>query len=389
MNNISIFYKAREQFDKFEHKFGSYLEDIKQNVDVATLHINLWKGKLGKWRLKTKYYLDFGLLVSAKVEYIVLYIPFEIEDFRSEYNEFDLGRKLFNKTLLNTVFNGNTRISPCKNNSYCNVGLEDGRKFFLFSLGERNIELTNIEDANFKGVRLKIKFNGGDSEGEKNELPEDSLIYVRFRIKPKDSSKLVRSEHVSNDLIQAAFSHMDLMDFRINEQRNLDAKIVEEMRSEGCGQLKFEEVHFFYATDFKENVDNGSCIKLDSRLMEKQQWKDYMPLCNVDNVIYIAHHWKRKFKKGDLKSLVLTFSLFFTTKYPKIEKLRLFLYICFAIIIGWIASMLVFSIDNILLLQFDSSIIKCVIIGVIIVFLLSYLFFAHYKIEWLKIHRRR
>lgn len=389
MNNISIFYKAREQFNKPEYKFGSSLKEIKENVDVSTLHINLWKGKTGQMHLKSKYFIDFGLLVSAKVEYIVLYIPFGIEDFRSEFNEFDLGKRLFNRVLLNTVFNSNTKIKPCKNSSYCDVELEDNRNFFIFSLGERNVEVTNVEDVNFKGVRLKIRFNGGNPNDEGTDFLENSLIYVRFRIKPEDSSKLVRSEHISNDLIQAAFSHMDLMDFRINEQRNLDAKIVEEMRAMECEQLKFEEVHFFYATDFKENVDNGSCIKLDSRLMEEQQWKDYIPLCNVDNVIYIAHHWKRKFKEGDLKSIITTFSLFFTTKYPKIEKLRLFSYICFAIIIGWIASMLAFSIDDILPLQFNDSIVKCVIIGVILIFLLSYLFFTHYRIEWLKIHRER
>lgn len=70
------------------------------------------------------------------------------------------------------------------------------------------------------------------------------------------------TEHVSNDLLQAAFSQTDLFDLRFNEKREIDGKILEKMKSDGFKPLNFDKVHVFYIADTREDVENESSLKL-------------------------------------------------------------------------------------------------------------------------------
>lgn len=104
------------------------------------------------------------------------------------------------------------------------------------------------------------------------------------------------TEHVSNDLLQAAFSQTDLFDLRFNEKREIDGKILEKMKSDGFKPLNFDKVHVFYIADTREDVENESSLKIDSRLLEKLHWESYEPENKLRNTHYVAHHWRKRRK---------------------------------------------------------------------------------------------
>lgn len=60
---------------------------------------------------------------------------------------------------------------------------------------------------------------------------------------------------------------------------------------------EFKKIHFFYMSDSEETVENGSSMKLDSRLLEKERWHSYLGKNIEFTSSNIAHHWKRTSKE--------------------------------------------------------------------------------------------
>lgn len=349
------------------------------------LHINIWKVQQGHLRLAPKLYIDFGIMTSFRTDKMYLYLPFQIVG-----KPVDLGKKLQdNREMLCTVFNENLLNETQTNNCYSHVTAADNPNFFsfyLFQLGSENITTEIQEEENEKGTYIKIMRNGWyDNQEAHEETDWDKKVYMRLRIEVEEIKEIVRSEFVSNDLFQAAFSKVDLYDIRVNETREIHPKVCERMHNGNFELCKFQKIHLFYMADSREKVENESSLKSDSRILEEGKWSNYEPQNDLHHAIFLAHHWKRR-KKDDESQYIGSFSLFFSTIYPHMHWLHLAAFLSVVVVSGWAGGML----------EFDFCEISCAwktwirpaIVTVIIMFVIIYALILNYG-SIVKIFRRR
>ena len=351
--------------------------------NTVELHINIWKVKQGLIRIKDLLYIDFGIKFSSKCDKFLLYLPFKIKDNQVE----DLGKSLVDsRELLNAVFNEDMLCTPSPNHSFSEVkinGNKNNEVFYIYTLGHdnMNVEYFPDEHENQVGTILTITTSGNpnNEENENNDLK----YYIRFRIQVEDKKEVVKTEHLSNDLLQAAFSKTDMFDIRINEKREIPAKVEERSLREGYTICTFSKVHLFYIVDAHESISNGG--QHNSRLLEENQWCSYEPECNVKGINYMAYHWKDK--ENDNNNPLNSFSLFFNTLYPKVSPIRLVAYFSVVVLFGWIGSMLSFKPSE-LFKDNTGSWIRLIIVFGIILFILIFIIVCNFVVKWIKINRK-
>lgn len=344
----------------------------KNDNEVCEAHVNIWKVYVGTIRSRICFFYDFGLKITQKVGKIRLFIPFEIEENGKDY---DLVRLLKNDNkLLCTVFNMDLKSDTSPKNAFSRVtSTEDEKeKFCLYQLGSNNFRVETVEIAD----RCRSKIIGSmltitlGNKPEENVCKSDTHLYIRFRLQAKNVKDAVISDHISNDFLQDAFSEIDMIDFRMNEHRSVHIEAIDKMKEEGYDYFRFDKVHLFFMVETKEVVQNGSSLKSDRRLLEKELWRDYIPK-GAKKSYYIAHHWKKEIsnsKIGDNKKddeSFMGYSFFFTSQYPKINWMRLIVYLSVVILLSWVGSMLCLDSNQESYIQISSSIKIGVIISLI------------------------
>ena len=324
-------------------------ESKSENVnEVCEAHVNIWKVYVGTIRSRISFFYDFGLKITQKVGKIRLFIPFEIEE---NGKDFDLVRLLKNDNkLLCTVFNMDLKSDTSPKNSFSRVTSTEGNedKFCLYQLGSNNFSVEPVKVADrgrLKIIGSLLTITLGNKPG-KDVCNSDTYLYIRFRLQAKKVKDAVISDHISNDFLQDAFSEIDMIDFRMNEHRSVHMEANETMKEEGYDYFMFDKVHLFFMVETKEIVQNGSSLKSDSRLLEKELWRDYIPK-GAKKSYYIAHHWKKKIPKNcnnktECKGF-MEYCFFFTSQYPKINWMRLIVYLSVVILLSWVGSMLCFD----------------------------------------------
>ena len=377
-------------YSKSDNKETTSNDDSKKHeTEKVEFHINLWKVKNGIIKVIPNLIFDFGIKFDSTITELCLFLPFRIS---KELGVKDLGKCLStNRNLLNAVFNEDMICQSASNHCFSKITnntTEDDTptSFFIYHLGADNIKIQDYtEESKVKGTYLTININGKPSNNKESQTEK---YYVRFRIYVENIKEIVRTEILSNDLLQAAFSRMDLFDIRLNEKREIPSKVEEKMKKEQFDQCSFDKLHFFYIVDTHETIDNGIDIRKDSRLLENEQWFDYEPHSNIADVNYIAHHWKKKREKDESIS---HFSLFFSTIYPRLSVVRLAAYFSIIIILGWIGSMLSFSFHEL----FGNSVFpswvkwcKPTIILVILIALFIYIVKSNFILFLIKLKRK-
>ena len=368
MNAIGLYYLSNYKVEKEDiNKLGA-------DPQIVDLHINIWKVEKGKIFLDPEIYIDFGIMSSFKVEKLCLYLPFGIETI------IDLGKSLNNKKKeLCAIFNDELLPEPQKNGCYCKIHYiesPDTEDFFLYELGEANIKTEFQKDNKKETTYVTIDLKGNPEDKDDNDSYKSQKRYIRFRVKVKKRQEISITSHISNDLLQAAFSMSDYYDIRVNEKREIPDKVKEDMLSKNFRICKFTKVHLFYMADSREGIENESSLKCDSRLLESCQWRNYEPKTKIYNPIFIAHHWKKRIKEEDKKP-ISSFSVFFNTIYPKLSVFRLISYVAVVVLLGCCGSML------------SDSDIRFWIIIILIGFVLIYLAYTKIFIKCPKIYRKR
>ena len=241
----------------------------------------------------------------------------------------------------------------------------------MYQLGSNNFSVETVKIAD----RCRSKIIGSlltitlRNKPDKNVCNSNTDLYIRFRLQAKNVKDAVISDHISNDFLQDAFSEIDMIDFRMNEHRSVHIEAIDKMKEEGYDYFKFNKVHLFFMVEIKEIVQNGSSLKSDSRLLEKELWRDYIPK-GAKNSYYIAHHWKKEKSTNDNKDEYESFMgyrFFFTSQYPKINWIRLIVYLSVVVLLSWVGSMLCFDSDQGSYIHISPSIKIGVIISLILV----------------------
>lgn len=379
MKSFALSYKLRKK-------------NIEQTSMDTEVHINIWKVPIGTLWSTTKFFFDFGLKISPEIEYVCLFVPFE---FKENGKDFDLVRKLKDSNqLLCTVFNMDLKSDTSPKDQFSKVINEEENKntevFCLYQLGASkfNIEQVNIgEEGKTKVIGSLLKIYIQDKPTE-NICKSETDLYIRFRIEPKRVKDVVCSEHISNDLLQDAFSEIDMIDFRLNEQRDIHTDVIDKIKGEEFKFFSFNKVHLFFMAETKENIQNGSSLKIDSRLLERDLWKNYIPEGAKDTT-YIAHHWKKRKEKiirgdsGEEDEVKYTsfkdYRIFFTSVYPKIKWIRLIVYLSVVILLSWIGSMLSFNISGIVGFSIPQY-IKAIIVATLLTLVIIYSIATTYRL---------
>lgn len=389
MKSIALYYSTKNQTADGATDAVDAAPKVKQKGNLcAEFHVNIWKVEEGRVFLRPRLCLDMGVLFPKSCKALCFYLPFEIEDSIVDLSDYLSS----DKQTLSAVFNTEVKCWPNGNQNFYNVIFPEDtdRQFYLYKLGDLNIEKTPVGNDSKDGIFLTVKINGEPSkDAEKSDIDSDQ-IYVRFRLRLKKACTFVRSEHISNDLLQAAFSSTDLYDIRINESRVLSSKIKEQMELNSFLPFMFEKIHLFYMVDTRENVDNGSSLKQDTRIVEKEQWGRYLPESSLHNTTFVAYHWKKrkKAKIGGLEEPFESFNVFFSTIYPKTNGWRLAAYTFVVVMLGFLGSMLSFRLHE-LTSDWWPSLVRPALIVMMLLFVAGYFIKQNFGGKWFEIFRKR
>jgi len=301
------------------------------------LHFNYWS--LDSSQVE---YLDIGVKLSTEGTYksINFYLPFDKDEIKYEAG---LGKKICEHgELLSAIFN-----SAVKKNEPINPTIHD----ITFSKGETLRFFTQIlqeeKDNSLGGV--KIEGEGDEKKGTTLCFPAELLksqavssstpSYFRFRIELNQEGKNSISHlyKPKDSWITNHFEKIEMVDFRVNETRNLPEKIQSKLQPDSY----ISAVHFFLIreadSEFKMSHDDFHRC----RILEKDLWDNYLYLNNAaekktpDQML--IYHWKDISKEA---SNIDHFSAFakFTRRY--VRKRDILWAIVFIILLGACGSLL-------------------------------------------------
>jgi hypothetical protein len=286
-----------------------------EKTDVELdLHINFWKLR-NRQSKKQEYFLDLGFMVSNidQVSKFHIHFPFDIGQNEIE----DIGIKLHNHhDLINSVFNEYYQVkdgTTPKQHSVLNN--QNETQFIIYA-----IDFTNglrdfcLETNKYGGSMLSI-------DVDSITLQKDSKkYYFRFRIKGNELLTLMKKQAPKNWFFQSAFTATETIDFRINEKRNYQSSLLEEVSKKN--EFKIKKIHFLLLRnsneDFSSQHINATCRELEPKL-----WKKYVgDSFELENII--AYHWSDK-RKGD--DYIESFNTLVKMKYHKSNFKTIILYL--------------------------------------------------------------
>lgn len=349
MKSIGLFWKPSEQEKENTCPHKEECEIIKQDEtkkeDEFEIHVNFWNTEINdvvSHKRKHLYALDFGVVCPLNLKELVLLIPAKVE--KDQFVDL-VSRLASDRELMCTVFNENLTIASKPTKSYHLIKNEDeSLLFLLYELSNENIvDINYSRDNGYTVIKIANNLETIPPKTAKN-------IYVRFRILLNDVHAFSIQRNVSNDWFQSAFSSSYMFDFRLNDVRELDKKVSEKLKHDHYEMAKLNKVHFFYMADADEVVENGSSMKLDSRLLETQRWHSYFGNNVQLNRENLAHHWKkcilktvRKDDEGkqvdeDVRTPFDDFSLYFKVVYSHYKYRRVLIYSTIVFILGFLAS---------------------------------------------------
>ena len=273
-------------------------EHLKQYEEAALhnceVHLNLWKNATRKkFRLNVEYLLDIGIKIfkyENTIESLIFFFPFQMEKYKVR----DLGGILSDsKSLVNVIFNESLIHTDGEENQGSISKFESKakdeekkkkRSFHLYTLAPNNYDVERKEG--LEGTFLKINLQGA-------ELSEPNKLY----------------------------------DIRINDRRETDDKVLEEIETTMHNTLMpICKAHFFFITNVVDHVSNGNSERMDTRMLEMDKWESYAPY--EDDHPRIAYHWKKVAEKDNTFE---NFEIFFrnTCDNRNYHKILLYLFVAF------------------------------------------------------------
>lgn len=308
------------------------------------LHFNYWHLPDDKIN-----YLDIGVLISGKNKFfdsINVYLPFK-------YNI-----KSYIPTLGDKVVESEKLISAVFNNDVSNIKpiRECSAKYIVFSEqkdSEGIVFFTNLSHGTSEGRVLIEEHSEDDEVGtiikfsnkifNCSEEYKEKNWYLRFRyiLEKEDIDNISREYKSKDSLITYYFEKSEVVDFRVNESRNLPKTIREKVAT--CREIN--KVHFFLIRNESSEFKIGHTTYDRCRILEDKLWDSY--LCyNKDTQVktkMLIYHWKTKSEKNI--EYFSAFARFMTRKVGLKEVM--FVILCI-LVLGTISSLLATALTNII-----------------------------------------
>jgi hypothetical protein len=277
-------------------------------------HFNLWK--LDK-RNDFDCFLDFGLMLenAANIDHINIFIPKQIDKSNLE----DLGKTFKGNTdLVSALFNEEYRVTTSAGNKVIDVLCAEGRASFYIYILDLDNDIA-IENA-FNGSIIKMRVPP-ELAGKKH--------YYRMRLRHSYVDSITYVDKPPNSPLESAFFVTELVDFRVNDKRDLNESLLERIRTEG--EIKFSKIHFFLMRNASDDYVYSYRPPSSSRKLE-DVWRKYVAE-NYSLARTIAYDWK---ESGELPS----FSAFAKFKSLRCSFWTILVFILVIIALGILSSFL-------------------------------------------------
>ena len=143
---------------------------------------------------------------------------------------------------------------------------------------------TTILSIDFEELKRDDKFN------EFNDL------YFRFRVNSNSIKKsLFCPVEKKNWFLESGFIETEIIDIKINQERNLPHNICKDYRLKKYRFAAFKKIHLLIMSDSSDEVDTFGTGIYECRKLEDHDWDNYLEN-NYDVTNILAYHWKEKGK---------------------------------------------------------------------------------------------
>ncbi|NBA84045.1 hypothetical protein GVN15_25745 [Pseudomonas putida] len=303
------------------------------------LHFNYWSVSASSPTAID--YLDVGVKFSGieSFETIKIFFPFNVTE--NSYVA-SLGRTVCNTpTLISAIFN--TRVKETKH---------DGERMDITFRHEKDLKLRFHSQIALgphgDGVTLS-RLSGGSPgttlsfpiklfKREKEDRLDDLPHYFRFRIKmsAEDKSVLSQTYSAKDSWLLSHFDSTEIVDFRVNEIRNLPAQIRSKLEYDSY----ISSVHFFLIRETNSEHKLSHTEFKRCRVLEKDLWETYLKEDDQKITLpdkMLIYHWRELSKRdqnGKLLEHLENFSAFAKFSKTVVSNLTIFIFLFSLIIIG-------------------------------------------------------
>lgn len=276
-----------------------WLKNPSQDGDNNTkveLHFNYWSLNNGATN-----FLDIGILFKdvGNFDSINLYLPFNKDHI--EYKP-DLGKRVCeNIVLVSAIFNSPAKIDDHLENkgiydfSFSTENGANPLRFFTQILPAANdslggVEIENSDHGSEKGCLIKFP-----RDPLFLDLKKDSENYFRFRIILKSNAHRGISQiyKAKDSFVTNHFEKTEMVDFRVNEARNLPEKIKANLNESS----HLSRVHFFLIREANSEYKMSHSEYSRCRILEDNLWNRYLEddfFSRKNQGQMLIYHWKTK-----------------------------------------------------------------------------------------------
>lgn len=250
---------------------------------ICNLHINYWIVK--RYFTNRDHFIDIGIKIPDwEGGNLYLFSPISIK----KDSVIDLGSQLRDKRLANSLFNENCTI------------VEGQEKRLEITWANNSISVFQLDINN--DVKITPKYEGTIVTFKIPKLT--NTPYIRFRLKIPPSNTIERfiktgrwdtiknqfsqKQTPKGSFYQSARTSTEAIDFRINDKRSLNVSLLDE-KSQNF--LALDKLHFFIIHDIDEELHFSSRKAKKVRLLENEDWRDYLGGLPGNNRKFCACHW--------------------------------------------------------------------------------------------------
>lgn len=343
--------------------FGLWYKKKEDNKEVKdpeiSLHVNFWSLEdIPNSKGVKQPYLDIGIKIKdyKELEEVVFHCPFVVEQDNVE----DLSKKLETKSNANIIFNEDCEIET--KDSYTIVKLEGGEEpLLILPLSQAGENIFSIEKLD-RLDKSNIIFEFTDFLKYVGSIPQLNTIeelYIRFRIKSitlKD--KIYFDSELLNKSFESAFSGTRIIDFKVNEKRNIDDEVKTKIVVKKQEWAKLKRIHFLVMEPSSYDLISFTSDEMKCRELEESLWDDYLDTTiDFKKGHVLAYHWQGE---GDFSYLV-------KVKYSKARISTIVSYIFIVIALGIISSTVVTAVWEMLKSQGTSiSVLGNMVVAMIV-----------------------
>lgn len=261
-----------------------------ENIEIE-LHFNYWSLKKVKINC-----LDIGVRLCNIGEFdsINFYLPFDYNNLQYQPG---LGKTVCTSDgLISAIFNCFEReIKPDHRLGFFDIDFSQSKKerpirFFTQLLPESEdssggVQITEESDQDNKGCILKFPSSLFNFDKSRDG-------YFRFRIvlSDEDEKSISIKDEPDWALITNHFEKSEIIDFRVNETRNLPDKVKRFITDKSY----LKKIHFFLIRDTRSEYKMSHAAYFRCRLLESDLWDRYLNINekNKNKKQMLIYHWK-------------------------------------------------------------------------------------------------